>query len=92
LAFAWAALNPVLAADLNGDWKAEFDTPIGPQQYMYSFKLDGNKVTGKAISLMGGEEREVELNDAGPLVAVPPQLQRPFLRVGHPDPKRPMEF
>ncbi len=36
------------AADVDGVWKATFDTPIGEQHYTYTFKADGEKLTGTA--------------------------------------------
>ena len=39
-----------LAADFNGKWTAEFNTQIGVQKYTYEFKVDGAKLTGKAIN------------------------------------------
>jgi hypothetical protein len=36
------------AADLTGKWQAEFDTQIGRQKYLFDFKVEGDKVTGKA--------------------------------------------
>ncbi|MBI1177351.1 TIGR03067 domain-containing protein [bacterium] len=53
----------LFAADVTGDWKAEFDTQIGAQKYTYHLKQDGEKITGKANSDIGGEKREVELKD-----------------------------
>ena len=41
------------AADATGKWTAQFDTQIGVQKYTYEFKVDGNKLTGKAISPFG---------------------------------------
>jgi hypothetical protein len=41
------------AADVTGKWTAEFDTQIGVQKYTYEFKVDGTKLTGKAINQMG---------------------------------------
>lgn len=38
----------IQAADLAGKWTSEFDSPIGPQKYSYEFKVDGDKITGKA--------------------------------------------
>jgi hypothetical protein len=38
------------AADFNGKWTSEFDTQIGVQKYTYEFKVDGAKLTGKAIN------------------------------------------
>lgn len=53
----------VHAADVTGSWKTEFDTQIGVQKYTFTFKQDGEKVSGKANSDIGGEKREVELKD-----------------------------
>lgn len=58
----FTSLN-LFAADVTGDWKAEFDTQIGAQKYTYHLKQDGEKITGKANSDIGGEKREVELKD-----------------------------
>src|ERR1022692_1327810 len=41
-----------------GKWKAQFDSQIGTQKYTFEFKLDGDKLTGKAIG-----ERETGTND-----------------------------
>ena len=46
------------AANVAGEWKAEFDTQIGVQKYTYTLKQDGDKVTGKANSDIAGEKRE----------------------------------
>lgn len=59
LALAWHAL----AADLAGDWKAEFDTQIGVQKYTFTFKPEGEKVTGKAAAIIGDQNRDIELKD-----------------------------
>jgi hypothetical protein len=40
-------------ADFNGKWTASFDTQIGVQNYTYTFKVDGNKLTGMAKSQFG---------------------------------------
>lgn len=50
-----------LAADVGGTWKAEFDTQIGVQKYTYTLKQDGNSITGKANSEVGGEKNESRL-------------------------------
>ena len=36
------------AADIAGKWTAEFDSQIGPQKYAYEFKVEDDKLTGKA--------------------------------------------
>ena len=52
------------AADLNGSWKADFDTQIGKQHYVYELKTEGEKVTGKATGDVNGENKHtVELKD-----------------------------
>jgi enterochelin esterase-like enzyme len=52
-----------LAADLTGRWKAQFDTQIGLQKYTFTLKQEGNSVTGKANSEIGGEKYESKLKD-----------------------------
>jgi enterochelin esterase-like enzyme len=51
------------AANVAGEWKAEFETQIGVQKYTYTLKQDGDKITGKANSDIAGEKREVELKE-----------------------------
>ncbi len=52
------------AADLTGTWKADFDTQIGKQHYVYELKTEGEKVTGKATGDVNGENKHtVELKD-----------------------------
>ena len=53
----------LLAADVSGNWKAEIDTPIGLQKYVYTFKQTGTTVTGKANADIAGEKRETDLKD-----------------------------
>jgi hypothetical protein len=38
-----------LAADVTGKWKTEFDTQVGLQKYTFEFKVEGEKLTGKAF-------------------------------------------
>jgi hypothetical protein len=45
---AIVSLNFVQAAELAGNWTAEFDTQIGVQKYVYEFTAEGDKFTGKA--------------------------------------------
>ncbi len=51
------------AADLTGKWKAEFDTQVGVQKYVFDLKVDGDKVTGKATFERMDEKGEVELKE-----------------------------
>ena len=46
LGFALSAL----AADITGQWTATFNTQVGEQHYTYTFKVDGEKLTGTAKS------------------------------------------
>lgn len=59
LLFAVLGLAAVaFAADVDGTWTATFDTQIGEQHYTYSFKADGEKLTGTAKNDWG--ERPIE--------------------------------
>jgi enterochelin esterase-like enzyme len=55
-----AALN---AADLAGQWRAEFESPRGVQKYLFTFQAEGEKLTGKAVSEVGDRKREAELKE-----------------------------
>ncbi len=56
---AAAMATAALAADVTGTWSASFDTQVGAQKYTYTFKVDGNKLTGKAKSELAGTESEI---------------------------------
>ncbi len=58
LAFACAVIGSARAADIDGKWKADFDTQIGVQKYVFELKADGDKLTGKALG-----ERETDKSD-----------------------------
>jgi hypothetical protein len=49
------------AADVNGTWTAEFDTQIGVQKYVYTFKVSGETLTGEAVADRMGEKSTVPL-------------------------------
>jgi enterochelin esterase-like enzyme len=49
------------AVDISGQWRAEIDTQIGRQKYLYTFKVEGEKLTGMANAQVNGEKREAEL-------------------------------
>ena len=51
------------AGSVAGKWQAEFDTQVGKQKYIYEFKADGDKLTGKAIGDIGGEKSDTEIKD-----------------------------
>lgn len=44
------------AADISGQWTATFSTQVGEQHYVYTFKVDGEKLTGTAKSDNGTSE------------------------------------
>lgn len=46
------------AAEIDGKWKAEFETQIGVQKYVFELKAEGEKLTGKAVG-----ERETDKSD-----------------------------
>jgi alpha-N-arabinofuranosidase len=53
----------LFAADFTGTWKSEFDSQIGKQNYVFTLKQDGTKLTGKANSEAGDQKREAELKE-----------------------------
>ena len=65
LILAFAPLLGTAAAALGGrvtgTWTAEFDTQIGVQKYMFTFKVDGEKLTGEAVAERMGEKSTVTL-------------------------------
>jgi len=62
--FTLAALPlAILAADVSGTWKSEFDSQIGLQKYTYTLKQDGTNLTGKASSEVNDQKREAELKE-----------------------------
>ena len=55
------------AADVTGTWTAEFDTQVGVQKYVFTFKAEGEKLTGTAdAERMGQKQAQVPL-EAGSL-------------------------
>jgi hypothetical protein len=47
-------LFAAFAADVNGKWKADYETPDGQQRTtVFTFKTEGGKLTGTAASAMG---------------------------------------
>lgn len=54
-------VTTVWAADVSGQWRAEFESPRGLQKYLFTFQIDGEKLTGKAASEVGDRKREADL-------------------------------
>ena len=50
-----------LAADVTGTWTAEFDSQVGVQKYVYTFKVEGETLTGQAVAERMGEKSTVTL-------------------------------
>ena len=48
-------------AGITGKWTAEFDSQVGQQKYVFEFKADGEKLTGKASSERQGTKSETEI-------------------------------
>ena len=58
-----ASLACVYAADITGKWNAEFDSQVGVQKYIFDLRAEGSKLTGKAISNIGGEEARTDIQE-----------------------------
>ena len=55
------AAGTMLAADINGKWKGELDSPDGAKiTNTFTFKVDGEKVTGTVFSSRSGTEAPIE--------------------------------
>lgn len=58
-----AGLVCAYAADITGKWNAEFESQVGPQKYVFDFKVAGTTLTGKAISNIGGTEATTDITE-----------------------------
>jgi hypothetical protein len=56
-------LVPAPAADISGKWTATIKTAIGDMNYAFDFKVEGEKLTGKAEMSMGGESSGSALSE-----------------------------
>ena len=56
---AAAFSTTLFAADFNGVWTAAIETQVGVQNYTFTFKVDGEKVTGKAKSAFANAETDI---------------------------------
>lgn len=59
----FALLASLRAADIDGKWKAEFDSQIGQQTYVFELKADGEKLTGKAARDVQGQKSDIILTE-----------------------------
>ena len=52
-----------LAQGAVGTWRTEFDTQVGKQKYVFSFKQEGAALTGTAKAEFQGRARDVVFKD-----------------------------
>lgn len=63
-ALAVASLVSARAADIDGKWRAEFESQVGKQVYVFELKAGADgKLTGKAVFERMELKGEVELKD-----------------------------
>jgi hypothetical protein len=58
LALSFVPSSHAAEESVVGKWKGQFDSQIGIQKYTFEFKVDGDKLTGKAVA-----EREMGTNE-----------------------------
>lgn len=49
--------------DVAGKWQGRFDSQIGPQKYIYTFKVDGTNLTGRAFGIRENGTNDVVISD-----------------------------
>lgn len=82
--FALSSLSLAHASPLIGHWTAEFDSQIGRQKYTYDFKVEGDKLTGKANydhSMGKGESELKEIKVTGDDVFFAENFNAPDLSI-----------
>ncbi len=57
------AATAARAADVSGQWRAEFDSQVGQQKYLFAFHVNDGKVTGKATAELREQKRDVEFTE-----------------------------
>jgi hypothetical protein len=50
-------------SNIDGEWQATYNTPIGAMNCHYTFKSAGNLLTGKVVAEMGGSESGSEISE-----------------------------
>jgi hypothetical protein len=63
VSIALLCLVSALAADISGKWTAVITTGIGEMNYTFDFKVEGEKLTGKAVMSMGSNASESVLTE-----------------------------
>jgi hypothetical protein len=61
LALTLAVVARAADAGLAGKWTSQFESQMGVQKYTFEFKVDGDKVTGKAIREAQDQKTETEI-------------------------------
>ncbi len=56
-------LVPAFAADISGKWTTAIQTGIGVMNYTFDFKVEGEKLTGKAVMSMDGGSSESAITE-----------------------------
>ena len=59
-AFAFALAGFVRAADIDGQWSAEFQSQVGQQKLALELKANGEKLTGKVTADRGAQFGKTE--------------------------------
>jgi hypothetical protein len=54
-----ASAAVLVAADFNGVWTASIETQVGVQNYTFTFKVAGEKLTGRAKSAFANADTEI---------------------------------
>jgi len=54
-----ASATVLIAADFNGEWTAAIETQVGAQNYTFTFKVDSEKLTGRAKSAFANADTEI---------------------------------
>ncbi len=60
---ALLCLVPAFAADISGKWTTAIQTGIGVMNYTFDFKVEGEKLTGKAVMSMEGGSSESAITE-----------------------------
>jgi hypothetical protein len=63
LTLAWTGSAWGTDETVAGKWKGEFDSPVGHQKYTYDFKVDGDKLTGKAVGIRDSGTNDVAITE-----------------------------
>lgn len=61
IAFLFAGV--ARAAEIDGRWRAEFETQVGVQKYVFELKADGEKLTGRARGERDTDKSDVAITE-----------------------------